>query len=233
MGAILLIITLLLSASFASAQSPLAKSSFDEGTRLAKTGDFSMALKAYKNAAAATPDEGDFAAKIRYNLGVCYYRTGELKAAVRELNSAIRLSGGQYRAAFYARGMAESALEDWTAAERSFIRATELDPKDGEAWFDLAFVYLAKHDYDSAAAAFRKAIENRSVDAALGHNNLGVILAMKHEFDAAEKAFANAVAASSGRSEVARANLQFCRKLRTTGDLLAENRWTFAGRTKS
>lgn len=233
MAIVALIVIFLFSVPFASAQTSIAKASFEEGTILARQGEFEKALRSYKNAAAATGDEGEFAAKIRYNLGVCYYRTSELKAAVREFNFAIRLSGGQYKAAFYARGMAESSLEDWPAAERSFKRVTELDRADGEAWFDLAFVYLAKRDYDAASDAFHKSIVHGSVDSALGINNLGVILAMKHDLEGAETAFVKALTVSSGRLEIAKGNLQFCRRLRTNNGLVAEKRWAFAGRTKS
>lgn len=232
MRAILFITTLLLSVSFVSAQTQIARRSFDEGTKLAREGDFTNALTAYKNAATATSGEGEFAAKVHHNIGVCYFRTGQLKEAVAEFNFAIRLSGGRYRAAYYARGMAESGQEEWAAAERSIIRATELNPEDGEAWFDLAFVYLAKRDFDSAAAAFRKAVEKGSTDAATGQNNLGVIMAMRHDLDAAEAAFKAALTMSAGRLEIAKNNLQFCRTLRNSGSLFAERRWVFAGRTK-
>src|SRR5688572_28685877 len=175
MRTFIIAITFLFSVSAVSAQSPLAKRAFDEGTRSANAGDFQKALKSYRTASVASSDSaGEFRAKVRYNLGVCYYRTGQLEAAAKELTAAIHLSDGRHERAYYALRMTRSALEDWHGARESFAKVLELNPRDGEAWFDLAFVYLALRDYDQAAAAFRKSIENKSVDSALGHNNLGV-----------------------------------------------------------
>jgi tetratricopeptide (TPR) repeat protein len=224
MRTFLIAITFLFSASVISAQSPLARRAFDEATRLANAGDFHKAVKGYRTASAASSDSAnEFVVKVHYNLGVCYYRTGQLEAAVKELSSAVRLSDGSHQRAYYALGMTRSALEDWRAARDAFANALELNPRDGEAWFDLAFVYLALRDYDQAAAAFRKSIENKSVDSALGHNNLGVIMAMRHDYAAAETAFGAALRLTDGRLIEARANLEFCRTLRNVPrDLVAD-----------
>ena len=233
MGAVFILIILFFSVCTSSGQTLLAKKAFDEAGRSANAGEFAKALKNYRAALSVTEDgAGEFAVKLHYNLGVCYYRTGQLNAAVKEFNTAIRLSGGQHRRAFYALGMTESALEKWTAARVSFLKAIELDPSDGEAWFDLAFVYLAEHDYELAAAAFRKAIDNRSVDAALGHNNLGVIMAMNFRFDDAAEEFGRALAISDGRLAAARSNLEFCRRVSAgKKELIAANRLNFARRS--
>ena len=233
MGAILILISLIFSVSIASAQTPLAKRAFEEATRLAEAGEFERAVKGYRSVIAAGEEEkGEFAAKVRYNLGVCYYRTGQLKAASKELNTAIRISGDDHHRAYYALGMTETALENWPAAKAAFLKAIELKPDDGEAWFDLAFVYLAEHDYQRAAVAFRRSIENRSVDAALGHNNLGVIIAMSFRFDDAAVEFERALDMSNGRLIAARSNLAFCKGMRggRVKELLAVSDLTFAVR---
>ena len=211
-------------------QSLLAKRAFDEATRAANAGEFEKALKGYRSAM-ILDDEGpeEFTEKIRYNLGVCLYRTGQLKAAVNELNKAIRLSGRNRERSFYALGMAESALEHWPAARDAFLKALAIRPDNGETWFDLAFVYLALRDHESAAAAFRKSIDHRSVDAALGHNNLGVIMAMNFEFDKAEIEFHNALKLSNGRLTAARKNIEFCRSI-SNGRLVASTDWSFGRR---
>ena len=40
--------------------------------------------------------------------------------------------------------MAESDLKNYDKAEDAFRNALKLDKTDGEAWFDLGLVYLAK-----------------------------------------------------------------------------------------
>ncbi len=227
----LITIILFVLTSAAAGQSLLAKRAFDEGTRLANAGDFGGALRSYRRALTADGAEGEFGLKLRYNIGVCYYRVGQLKAARSELTAAIGLSNGQHQRAFYALGMTESALENWPAARAAFLASIDLAPQDGEAWFDLAFVYLAERDYNKAAAAFRKSIDNRSVDSAAGHNNLGVIMAIGFRYEAAEAAFEAALDLTNGQLAAARENLKLARALRNArGQLVAARGMNFAGR---
>ncbi len=204
---------LIISALTAFGQSLHALRAFDDATKFANAGKFQMALKGYRSALMLNEDvSAEFSAKIHYNLGVCLYRTDQLKPAVLEFNKAIKL-GGKLEKTYYALGMTESALENWPAAKEAFLRAIAIRPDNGETWFDLAFVYLALRDHPSAAKAFRMSIEHRSVDAALGHNNLGVIMAINFEFDKAETEFHNALKLSGGRLAAAKKNIEFCRTI--------------------
>ena len=224
---------LIISALPVFGQSLHAKLAFEEATIAANAGEFEKALKGYRSAL-ILDEEGseDFTEKIRYNLGVCLNRTGQLKVAVIEFNKAIRYSGRNLERSFYALGMAESALENWPAAREAFLRALAIRPDNGETWFDLAFVYLALRDHASAAAAFRKSIDHRSVDAALGLNNLGVIMAMNFEFDKAEIEFHNALRLSNGKLAAARRNIEFCRSI-SNGKLIAATEWSFERRGRA
>lgn len=196
-----------------SAQSPAVKRPFDEGTRLAKGGEFEKALVSYRSALVASKNDAidlKFLARLHYNLGVCEYRLGRADTAIGELETAIELRGGEYLEAFYALGMAETALENWPKARRAFLEALKMNNKNGEAWFDLAFAYLGEKDYLHAETAFRNAIRQRSIDTPLSHNNVGVILAMRGDIEAAKTEFKTAVRTSSGRLKMAQDNLRFC-----------------------
>jgi Flp pilus assembly protein TadD len=155
-----------------------------------------------------------------------------LKEAVVEFNKAIRMGKGRLERTYYALGMAESALENWPAARNAFQKSLSIRPTDGEAWFDLAFVYLALRDHPNAAVAFRRSIEFRSVDAATGHNNLGVIMAMNFEFDKAEAEFHNALRLSNGRLAAARRNIEFVRSI-GNGKLIAAADWCYERGTRA
>lgn len=229
MRTLLFLFTLMFAGSIV-AQSPMVSRSFNEATRFANAGEFEKALKGYRSALIASDEEsGEFTVKIHYNLGVCHYRIGQLKAAASQFTTTIKLAKGRHQRALYALGMTESALENWPAARKAFLNALEINPSDGEAWFDLAFVYLAERDYDNTAKAFRKAIENESVDSALGHNNIGVIMAMKSDLPAAEQEFARALIRSGGRLVEARKNLEFCRAISLRGSvLIASVEFSFA-----
>ena len=231
----LLFICMLIFTGGVTAQSPLLTRAFNEGTKFANAGKFEKAAKSYRTALTVASDENlpaDYLAKLYFNLGVCNYRLQKTVEAVSELNKAIKLSKGKYQRAYYAMGMAESEQKNWVNARLAFLGALKLNSADGEAWFDLAFVYLAERDFDSAGLAFRNSIENHSVDSAFGHNNVGVIMAMKNDLASAEKEFEAALSGSGGRLIEARKNLEFCRRKLSVKqtELVGKFEFNFAGR---
>jgi tetratricopeptide (TPR) repeat protein len=202
--------------SSASAQSATTRQIFEEAVSLANSQKFEAALPGFKKSLTLAEIEDvdpAYRAKIRFNIGVCLYRLKQNEKAVVELEEAIKLAKGDYEKAFYALGMARAELKNWQKAEAAFRGAIRLNKRNGEAWFDLAFVYLAQNDYDSARTAFEKSVAYNSVAAPVGHNNLGVILAVRGDLAAAVKEFEAALKQSGGKFTVAARNLQFCKGL--------------------
>lgn len=202
-----------------SAQSSKAKPPFDEGTRLAKSGNFEKALVSYRTALAASKDDAidlKFLARLHYNLGVCEYRLGRAAKAIAELETAIELRGGEYAEAFYALGMAETARENWPKARIAFLGSIKTNSSNGETWFDLAYAYLSESDLENAEKSFRNAIRLKSIDTPLSHNNVGVILALRGEIDAAKMEFQTALRSSGGRLKIAVNNLKYCETHRSS-----------------
>ena len=107
--------------------------------------------------------------------------------------------------------MAQSERENWKGAQRAFLEAVKRDNRNGEAWFDLAFAYIAGGDLTAAESAFRNSIVHKSIDSILGHNNVGVLLAIRGEYAAAEREFETALKASGGSLIEAKNNLEYCR----------------------
>jgi Flp pilus assembly protein TadD len=193
-----------------------AQTAFEKGMNSANVGEFENALAEFQtslsfaeNAAA----KSDFRAKIHFNIGVCFYKLKQNVQAVREFEQAVKLKKGDYEKAFYALGMAQAELENWNEAEKAFLSAIRANERNGETWFDLAFVYLAQENYESAQAAFQKSIELESVDAPISYNNLGVISALNGDVNAAVRQFEKALQKSNGKLIVAEHNLQFCKNL--------------------
>jgi tetratricopeptide (TPR) repeat protein len=200
----------------ASAQSFTTRQMFEKAIETANAGKFETALSMFRDSLAlAKIDEApdDFQAKVRFNIGVCFYRLKQNEKAVVEFEEAIKLARRDYEKAFYALGMAQAELRNWDKAEQAFRGALKLNKRNGEAWFDLAFVYLAKNDFEAAKLAFQKSVEYKSVSAAVGHNNLGVIFALGGDLDAAVREFETALRKSNGSFAVAERNLQFCKSL--------------------
>lgn len=189
-------------------------SDFDLGLKLAQTGDFQSALPHFQKSIDKNLSENKLA-QIHYNIGVCFYRLKQTNEAVTEFSKAVRLNQN-YEKAFYALGMALSDLKNFTEAEIAFRNTIKLaGGGNGEAWFDLAFVFVAQKKYDEAFASFQKAINFESKAIGDSHNNLGVIYAMKGNLKSAEKELK---AAEKLKSEEAVNNLQILRSAIITND---------------
>lgn len=210
-----------------AAQSVSTLKAFNEGTLNARSGEFEKALENYRqaNLSAVSENSNDnFLAQIHFNTGVCLFRLQHTEKAVEEFDQAIKLSRGSHQKSFYALGMAHSELKNWREAERAFLKATQLKKTDGEAWFDLALVYLGMRNLQSAEEAFQNSIEYGSINRADAHNNLGVIYAVGNDLEAAMKEFEIALLDSKGASLEAQNNLQFCRYYKNDlgADLIAK-----------
>ncbi len=218
-----------------AAQSPIVNKLFSEGTRQANAGRFDDALKSYKTALFTSENEylgAGYRARLHYNIGVCYFRTDRFDVAANHFKSAILLKS-DYALAHYALGMAKVRKRNWKDASQAFEQLLRMDPKNGEAWFDLAFARLAVGDVASAELAFVRSIEFGSMDANLSHNNLGVILAIKGDLAAAEDQFATALTMSGDRLPEAKRNLEFCRSKRTGKPDLIAGAFRYAARREA
>lgn len=197
-----------------AAQSPLVVRAFEDGIQSAQKREFEMAIKDFRRAILFSETErtsDDFLARIRFNLGACFYNLKQPGKAAAEFTEAIRLSRRRYQKAFYALGMAESDLKNWQKAVTAFREAVAIEKHDGEAWFDLGLALIEEKDFEAAERAFRHAIKQKSISAADAHNNLGVIYVLRADFPAAETEFKTALVKSNNESIEAVNNLQFCR----------------------
>lgn len=218
---ILVYFLILFAALPAAAQSAAIGRLFNEAAALARAGRFETASERYRSIldrAGSEPLSLSQRSRVHYNLGVCEYQLGRNERATAELETAISLRNGAYPEALYALGMAETALANWPRARSAFERALSLDDRNAEAWFDLAFVHVAENDFDSAEAAFRKAIANGSIDSPFGHNNIGVIRAMRGDFEEARREFEAAYRTSGGRLKMALSNLKLCESSSSLGE---------------
>lgn len=213
---IILAVVIFTSVYGVSAQSAETRQAFEDGMQASQSRDFEKALAYFERSRTLVEKEdvsSKFSATIHYNIGVCLYQLKQWAKAVGELEKVVSLRGRKYENAYYALGMAHAELRNWSEAERAFLEAVDLNKENGEAWFDLAFVFLALEKPEQAKEAFRKAVKYRSVDSAISHNNIGVILAVNGEFTAAENEFKMAMAESHGALIEAKNNLTVCKHL--------------------
>jgi len=90
------------------------------------------------------------------NLGVAYERKGEFDQAIREYQSAAK----KLPIAFLYLGNAYFLKNQWKEAEGCYRKAIEKDPKNADAYNNLAWVYYTRgENLDEAEALAQKALE--------------------------------------------------------------------------
>jgi tetratricopeptide (TPR) repeat protein len=214
-----------LSAVSAFGQSRQTVELFQSGIVASKSREHEKALKDFEQTLLRAKNEhtaNKFVAKVHYNLGVSRFHLNRLDEATADFKKAIDLANGRYEKASYSLGLTRTELGDSVGAERAFLDALAVNKQNGEAWFDLAFVYLNRKEYKPAQTAFANAIRFGTIDPAVGHNNLGVLFAMNGNMSDAEKHFRSAVAVGTLHEAVL--NLEKCRRFAEAGEkLLAFN----------
>lgn len=153
-------------------------SEFDLGIKAANSNEFENARAHFQKSLNYNLSNKQLAL-VHYNIGVCFYRLNQPDDALKHFEQAVYLQKNHAKA-FYALGMSHADLQNWQEAEKSFQKAIKVSKnKNGEIWFDLAFVYINQKKYDEAFSCFQKAIIFGSQANGASHNNLGVIYAIK------------------------------------------------------
>jgi tetratricopeptide (TPR) repeat protein len=114
--------------------------------------------------------------------GVRLLRAGQIRDALKSLESALKLDPSAGNHMYFGLALADSG--DISGAIRELIAALTLDPRDARAHLNLGSVYLQNEQESAARTEFEKALE---IDPwfAEAHNNLGMILAKNGQFDEA------------------------------------------------
>lgn len=202
-----------------SAQNHLAKSNFEKGTEAAKAKNYEQAIELYERSLqiveAEFGENKQFQSKIHYNIGVCFYKLKKFKQAITEFEKANLFAPTPEPKVFYALGLSQIELKNLTKAKKSLQKVLQIDIKHGEAWFDLAMIYIEENKFDSAKEAFLNSIEFDCIRSAEAINNIGVILAIEGDVQNAEVSFQKAFLRSNQTLFEARKNLEFIKKYRS------------------
>ena len=232
MRSIFILAIIVVTSSFANAQSHRTMDLFNKGIAASTGGNYETALARFNEVHLRIEREGGsdrFFALTHYNLGVSFYHNRRLAEALEHLDKALRFSKQMYPQAHYLIGLIRFELDDLSGAEKSLRRSIALSADDAEAWYDLAYVYLAEKDNEAAKNAFEKAAKLGASGAAASLNNLGVLLALEGKLADAVLKFEKAAAAD--RTGVALVNLEKCRRFMDNSSVAGTaNEFRFAAR---
>ena len=96
--------------------------------------------------------------QIHLDLAESYLRTGEPRRTVKELLPLAENGENSWRYN-YALGHAYRLLGETSRSREHFQACTRIDPRSGDGWNSLGYVYLEQQKFDSAAKAFTKALD--------------------------------------------------------------------------
>ena len=168
-----------------------SQSNFDDpwkaGVSAFQQGDMTVALAALK----ASVEERTNSAYRHFLLGLAFRRSGELEAAVTELDRSRTLAPENVKT-LVALGRAQLDVGNPEAAREAVDRSLDLDLDNADAWHVLGRIESSSGNVDEAEAAFRGAV-TRDADHAWAWNNLGYLYIQQERFDAARDALLHAV----------------------------------------
>lgn len=128
-----------------------ATSLHTEGNIMAARGDYTGAIKLFREAVEIFPDY----AVAYYNLGLAHIGAKEYDPAIEAMTQAIRLKP-DFAAAYTSRGDSRVALGELDEAVRDYSKAIELYPDYAQAYRKRAEAYLKKDEKEMA----REDLEN-------------------------------------------------------------------------
>ncbi|MNX42265.1 SPBc2 prophage-derived glycosyltransferase SunS [compost metagenome] len=122
-------------------------------------------LKDQKVLASHDPSTAGY--KAAYALGLAYSRMGKAADAIAAFETALAECAYPHADIQACLGLAHMMQRDFPAAMPCLIAATEIDPRNFQAWFNLGLICESYGEHQEAYAAFSRAHELRSDDGAV------------------------------------------------------------------
>lgn len=139
-----------------------------------------------------------------YGRAVAFRRTEKFKETIADIESCLKLKPdfANLASALYEKGMAQSAVQDYSAAIDTFARLTKEFESDGdidEYLYQLAWAYKSAEKTDEAVATFRQLADDfpKSETAAEAHYHVAEDLYRSAKYDQAIKRYELATQADS------------------------------------
>ena len=101
--------------------------------------------------------DADRRARARLELAAAYFGRGQTATALEELKQALQAKP-DLPEAYNLQGLIHSSLGDEKAADESFIRALQLNPRDGDAMHNHGWTLCQQRRYAEADARFQQAL---------------------------------------------------------------------------
>jgi tetratricopeptide (TPR) repeat protein len=126
--------------------------SYSAGLRSFNEGEWDKAIEYLRQALSTEPEAVD----INYMIGEIYRRQGKYKEAIKELNQAIKVNP-EFAPPYLSRALTNMAQDPKSDVETDLLKATTLDTGYGDAYIELAVLFIKKNDPVAALEALNTA----------------------------------------------------------------------------
>ncbi len=147
MNALVLAVAL---AAAAVTPSPVAKASFDRGEKALESGQLDVAIGAYKDALAATPNW----APALNGMGSALFKQGKRDEAIAQIKAATEADQPATKLAWFNLGFASRKVSDFKTAAVAYEKYTALNPKDADGFYGLGESYRQLGESAKAITAY-------------------------------------------------------------------------------
>ncbi|KAJ3290539.1 hypothetical protein HDU79_003154 [Rhizoclosmatium sp. JEL0117] len=114
-------------------------------------------------------------ARAMRSLGSYYFRTGDFVESVKCYDLALAINP-LFENSWFVMGCAALRAEDWNTAQRAFLKTVLLNSDNGEAWTNLANVYVKQNKKREAWRALREALRQHHDNPKIWDNYLFISL---------------------------------------------------------
>lgn len=128
---------------------------------------------------------------LYYNRGAAYYKLGDYRHAIEDLNKAARFKP-QGPGVYTIRGNVYGELGNYGQAIEDYSKAIEIKPGDAKVYHNRGFNYSRLGDYRSAIEDFNKTIE-LDPQSAVAYNSRGIVYSRLGDYRSAIKDFNKAI----------------------------------------
>ncbi len=143
-----------------SSQNPEVQKHIDKGIQFGNEGDFEKAIAEFKEVLKLDPKN----VHAYNNIGVAYFRTGNLDQAIAYYTKAIDLGIADANMYFFRGQMYGKYQQEDAKAIKDYTKAIELQPKFSRAYLNRALSYSMLKEHDKAIADYNKMVELRPAD---------------------------------------------------------------------
>jgi tetratricopeptide (TPR) repeat protein len=148
------------SAADNSPQNPEIQKHIDKGIQFGNGGDFEKAIAEFKEVLKLDPKN----VHAYNNIGVAYFRIGNLDQAIAYYSKAIDLGIADANMYFFRGQMYGKYQQEDAKAIKDYTKAIELQPKFSRAYLNRALSYSMLKEHDKAIADYNKMVELRPAD---------------------------------------------------------------------